>query len=78
MCHVITLQAKIHTINTHTPVPRTAVPINKNQLRDEKQKTTLRTPRERKHILYFYILILFKSLKNLAFTFHCLHSANTH
>lgn len=38
MCHVITLQAKIHTMNTHTPVPRTAVAINKNQLRDEKQK----------------------------------------
>lgn len=59
MSHVITLQAKIHTMNTHTPVPRTAVSINKNQLSDEKQKTTLRTPRERKHILYFYVLILF-------------------
>lgn len=54
MCHVITLQAKIHTTNTHTPVPRTAVPINKSQLRDEKQKTTLRTPRKNTFYIFIY------------------------
>lgn len=73
LCHYTSSK---HSCNEYRyTVPVTTMLINKNQLGDKK--TILRIPREKKHVLCFYMLILvYLNVLNVLYLISFFYSAN--